>query len=364
MTSNYLDKIQIKNFKNLEEKTLNFSNHINCIFGNNGNGKTNLLEAIYYLLHRKSFKKKTTFQQIINVECEKPEILFLSSLVFQDEKISVSSKILPEESYWYLNNEPKKFNSIKALVISPFDSNLFHTDSQFRRQWIDQLLSALSPRYKADLSNYKKCLKFRNSLLQKKPYRFEEQIISNDENFVKYNISLAHLREELLNELNQYCSKTFKIIFSDSHNLRLYQESSIKNLNTDQLLSLYKNELQNDILTGRTKTGVHRENFLFDFDGYNSLEYCSLGQQKMSFLSLVFAYIELFRYKLGTYPIVLMDDVSGELDRQRWLNLIKFLESKSFQVFITTANENFKEELELIERAKKFFIEDGKFSEY
>ncbi len=79
----------------------------------------------------------------------------------------------------------------------------------------------------------------------------------------------------------------------------------------------------------------------------------------MSFLSLIFAYIELFRYKFTSYPIVLIDDVSGELDSRRWKNLIYYLRDKKFQVMITTANENFKKELEKIEESRKFFISNG-----
>jgi DNA replication and repair protein RecF len=109
----------------------------------------------------------------------------------------------------------------------------------------------------------------------------------------------------------------------------------------------------------KTHYGIHRDDYVFHFDGFNSFEYCSLGQQKMSFLSLIFAYIELFRYKYTSYPIVLIDDVSGELDSRRWKNLITYLKDKKFQVMITTANENFRKELESIEESTKFYIENG-----
>ena len=79
----------------------------------------------------------------------------------------------------------------------------------------------------------------------------------------------------------------------------------------------------------------------------------------MSYLSLIFAYIELFRYKFSSYPIVLIDDVSGELDSRRWKNLIEYLEAKNFQVIITTANENFKQELEKIKNSNKIYVDGG-----
>jgi len=91
----------------------------------------------------------------------------------------------------------------------------------------------------------------------------------------------------------------------------------------------------------------------------NSVDFCSLGQQKMSYLSLLFAYIELFRYKIGSFPIVLMDDVSGELDKSRWENLVQYLGKGKFQTLITTANEAFKNELEKVEGTKKIIVTSG-----
>ncbi|MFN8369980.1 MAG: hypothetical protein U0T83_05085 [Bacteriovoracaceae bacterium] len=110
--------------------------------------------------------------------------------------------------------------------------------------------------------------------------------------------------------------------------------------------------------------GPHVDDFQINFDGINAFDFCSLGQQKMGFLSLLFAYIELFRYKFNSYPIVLIDDVSGELDEVRWTRLVKYLRSRIFQVFITTANKNFKNELEKIEHVKNFLIKSGKIITY
>jgi DNA replication and repair protein RecF len=94
-------------------------------------------------------------------------------------------------------------------------------------------------------------------------------------------------------------------------------------------------------------------------DGLNSFEYSSLGQQKIAYLSLLFAYIELFRYKFNFYPVLLIDDVSGELDEVRWERLVDYLKMRNFQVFITTANENFKSKLAKIKGANKIKVVSG-----
>ena len=184
--------------------------------------------------------------------------------------------------------------------------------------------------------------------------------MANDEQFSLYSFLIVQKKKEFLLELEKYCSVTFKIIFNETHKLKLELDSKFSNLSSEEIHKFYLESLEMDCLIGHTKNGVHRDDYIFNFDGFNSYEYCSLGQQKMSFLSLLFAYIELFRYKFNSYPIVLIDDVSGELDERRWKNLIGYLQAKKFQVLITTANENFKKELEQIENARKIIIQDGK----
>jgi len=358
----FVHKIQVNNFRNLDNTVFDFSNGINCIFGQNGNGKTNILEAVYFLLNKKSFRKNTSFQQLISVECEQPQIVFSSVLKDTYENLtSYTGQISNDKNSWYQNNEIiKKKPNLNSIFINPFDSFSFHNIASFRRQWIDSHLSILDKEYKKTLSKFNAALRFRNSLLAKKPYHYKEQILANDEQFSTYSYQLIQKKKQFLNDLVSYCALTFKIIFEETHELKIELDSKFQDLDQIQIHDFYKQSLEKDCIIGHTKNGVHRDDYIFNFDGFNSYEFCSLGQQKMSFLSLLFAYIELFRYKFNSYPIVLIDDVSGELDERRWKNLIGYLQAKNFQVLITTANTNFKKELELIEDAKQIVIKDGK----
>jgi DNA replication and repair protein RecF len=162
--------------------------------------------------------------------------------------------------------------------------------------------------------------------------------------------------------MNQFITETYKNIFASEHLLALRVESTFINWDSEKIYEFYRANEKNDLKAKVTRIGIHRDDLVFDFDGLNAFEFCSLGQQKMAFLSLIFAYIELFRYKFNSYPLVLIDDVSGELDSQRWKNLIQYLEQKDFQVVITTANENFGKELGEIPNSKKFYINHGKLS--
>src|SRR5690606_16635466 len=151
--------------RNLGSEVITFKPKINCVFGLNGNGKTNLLEAIHFLIHRKSFRKNTSFPQIISIDSDKAEILFLSLFENENEKLSLSGKIDNYTSQWYVNNQiSKKRLELTALFINPFDSYGFHTTASFRRGWIDQQLSILSKDYKKLLKTYNQILKQRNVL--------------------------------------------------------------------------------------------------------------------------------------------------------------------------------------------------------
>lgn len=355
-----LVKLQLTNYRNILSSLIEFNEGINCIFGNNGNGKTNLLEAIYYLINKKSFRKNTTFPQLVSIESEKPEILINSLFSHENKVTTFSGKIDNNNSSWFLDNKPtkKKINS-KTVFINPFDSYSFHNTPGFRRSLLDGMFSDISKEYKDTLKKYNQALKFRNNLLSKKPQNFIEQILVIDEQIATYSVTLISLKKENIQKINTHCTSTFKKIFHENHELKLELDSKFNNLTAENIQNFLKENLEKDSIIGHSRYGVHKDDYVFYFDGFNSYDYCSLGQQKMSFLSLIFAYIEVFRYKLGFYPIVLIDDVSGELDSLRWKNLISFLEEEKFQVFITTANDNFKQELEKLNNTKKIYMDAG-----
>lgn len=358
---NSLHKLQLTNYRNLSKDIIDFSPGINCIFGQNGNGKTNILEAIYFLINKKSFRKNTSFPQIISMDCEQPQLILSSSYFIENELRTYSGKIGNDQQEWYQSNiRVKKFDDLSCEFVNPFDSFHFHNTPSFRRSWVDSHIGQLDGYYKKVLNKYQQLLKQRNTLLSKRPLHFKEQVRALDEIMAEYSFNLLLKRRDFCESIKSYCGKTFKLIFSEEHELILDISSRFDGLSQEQIREYFNQSLEKDIAQYGTSYGIHRDDYTFFFDGLNSFDYCSLGQQKMSFLSLVFAYIELFRYKHKTYPIVLIDDVSGELDGNRWRNLIDFLKEKKFQVFITTANEKFRDELEKIEDANKIYVDNGK----
>lgn len=361
MNSYKISKLQVTNFRNLNPDILTFTNGINCILGENGNGKTNILEAIHVLATKKSFRKNTSFPQFLSIDGEKPEIIF-SSVVEDDQhqKHSYSCKMTNETIHWFYDGAPvKRRLDIKVVFINPFDSYGFHNSPSDRREWIDYFLSQLDDQYKKNLSKYTQAIRFRNTLLSKKPTKFKEQVLAADGELTALSVALTARRVEFLKEIEPYIGETFQQIFSEKHNLQISLDSRIIGLNAANVQKVFLNNLETDCERGHTSYGPHKDDYVLLFDGLNSFDFCSLGQQKMSYLSLLFAYIELFRYKYMSFPIVLIDDVSGELDQHRWRRLVEYLEKREFQVLITTANEKFKEELDRISGANKIHIKGG-----
>lgn len=360
MHYNTIQKIYLKNYRNIVEETIDFSPGINCIFGKNGNGKTNLLEAVHFLINKKSFRKNTGFPQLLSIDSEKPEILLSAAFELEQELISYSGKIDPTGSNWYLNGKPFKGKiKAKSEFINPFDSFQFHNIAAFRRNWMDGHISDLSKVYKTSINRYNQSLKMRNQLIFQRGVDFRGQIKAIDQELSKLARKITDERLSFLEEIAKWCEETFKQIFDETHHLEIVLDSKFINFSEKQIENYYNDSLDVDLEVGKTKYGIHLDDYVVLMDGVNSYEYCSLGQQKMSFLSLIFAYIELFRYKCMTYPIVLIDDVSGELDSKRWRNLVQYLKSKKFQVLITTANENFKLELEAITGARNLYLDGG-----
>lgn len=355
-----LKKLQAHNFRNLKNSIFDFSPGINCILGQNGNGKTNILEAVFLLTNRKSFRKSTDYSQMINIEGASSELILQSVFENNQELVPYSLRMTDTHEERFFNNKPEKTKTpSSAVFINPFDSYQFHTSSTFRRQWMDSHISLGDREYRQILGRFQKSMKFRNSVLYMGGKNASGQLRAIDEQIAEYSAIITQKRFEFLSALNEFITPTFKAIFSEDHALELNLESLFVHWESKKIFDFYRHQENTDLKAGVTQVGIHRDDFIFSFDGLNAYEFCSLGQQKMGFLSLIFAYIELFRYKFTSYPIVLIDDVSGELDSQRWKNLIQYLETKSFQVLITSANENFGKELEKIPASKMFFIEHG-----
>lgn len=365
-SANYMNGLKItallvKNFRNLRENVVQFGPNINCIVGENGNGKTNILEAIYFISNKKSFRKKTSFPQILSIDGDKPEISISSTFIDKhDDSFSLSAKVEAKSLHWFINGRiTKKSFPFKVIFINPFDAYTFHQESKSRRYFFDYHIGLLNDEYKKILSRYNIALRQRNFLLAQRPNFYLGQILALDEQLSFYIFKLTEIRITFLKEVGPFLNANFQEIFSRDHILQVNLESKFINKSPGEIQNILATRLSDDEKSRHSGMGSHRDDYLVYLDGLNTFEYSSLGQQKVAYLSLLFAYIEYFRYKFSSYPVLLIDDVSGELDGLRWERLVQYLKKRNFQVFITTANEGFKLELDKLEKTNRIKVVAG-----
>ncbi|MBI2521429.1 MAG: DNA replication and repair protein RecF [Bdellovibrio sp.] len=356
-----LRKIAIENFRNIKPLPIEFSPFINVVFGKNGNGKTNILEAIYLLFKKKSFRKNTGLSQILSYDNEDTFIHLNAAISTTEGMQHLSLRISKDKTEYFINGKKARSNRYgTTLFIGPFDSGPFFLNASERRDLIDELICEISEDYKKILRKYFAALKFRNILLQKKPTKYREQIKAINLQMAEYSCFLFTNRNQYVQNLNKYLTETYKQLFSEEINLKIqYCPTLPLNKSSEEISKIFEMSLEKDEKTCHTTVGPHRDDYLVLFNNYNALEFCSLGQQKMAYLSILFGHLDFVLEKYNLKPIILIDDISGELDSVRWSNLINFLSKRRQQIFITTANEAFKDALNTIQDAKSIFVSSG-----
>ena len=356
MARHQIDCLQVTRFRNISQDKIDFSSKINCLFGGNGNGKTNILEAIYLLSYKKSFRKNTALPEWLGIGADTQE-LFIRG-VFDQNVLGL--RFNPSGSQYFLNSRPfKRRPSFSTVFINPFDSTRLFEDRSFRRKFFDQKLSLLYPSFKKTLAQYNKLLKQRNMLMMglHSASCSPSSLSSLDQVMAKMIPSLEEAKERFARQINPLLKDTYHQLFSEKASLELSYHPSIGEKEPTVIERILRQSTGGG---GRLLRGPHRDDFVLLFNGLDASVYASLGQQKMSFLSVLFAYIEGFRYDEGGFPVVLMDDVSGELDQERWDRLVSYLGTRDFQVIITTANEAFRSSLISVGGVRKFTISSGR----
>ncbi len=368
MSDTYLEDIYFKNYRNLKEANISFSKNINLITGNNANGKTNLLEAIYYSIYKKSFRKNTKDNLIFSQLDEEKYFILKTNFFKFGSKFNHSMKIDENEKLIYVNNQKsKKLENIKSIPINPYDCHTFFSNKKNRRDLFDSFISDIDKDYKIALRDFNKALRSRNVLLSKffgPKEHFEKQIKVYDQLISKNAKILLNKRYNFVEKLNPLLCKTFKNIFREPMDLKIVYESSLPNDSSEEdIFNFYQKNLDKDRIMKTTKRGIHLDDFNILINNNYCHEYGSVGQQKISFLSLLFSYVGYLETVEKITPILLIDDISGELDSLCLDNLLKYLEIKRIQVFITTANQEFANKINSILGSKQYVVEKGVVTE-
>ena len=362
-----LKRIELVNFRNYDQLSTRFYKGINIIYGDNAQGKTNLLESIYTLGITKSHRSFIDNNLIKSGE-NKALIRGVINNGSLDTTLEVSIENNNKKLFIDKTNVRKVsdyISSMNIIIFYPDDLELLKGSPQLRRKYFNLELSQLYSNYYVVLNDYNKLLKIRNDYLKKMNKK-----ISVDMNYfsiltsymVDKSIILMKMRKKYVEKINEYC----KDIFKDIMNVDNFNIKYICSLNVDlgcaklkdELLNFYESKLSYDIKNSNTCFGPHRDDYEFYIDDNNLKFYGSQGQQRIAVLCLKLSEIEIFKKYKNTTPILLLDDVFSELSDDKKNNLLKYI-SKDIQTIITTT-ELSNLDKKLVKKSKLFNISAGK----
>lgn len=341
-----LKELSLRQFRNLHNVKLGFSEHINVFYGENGQGKTNLIEAIVFLSSARSFRvrnDKVLIQD--NFEFGRIEAEMLSN----GQDYSLLAVISQEGKYFEVNQQAIARLSdfigyCNVVLFNPDDLNLFTTSPGVRRREFDYELGKLSKTYLQDLNRAQHLLKERNSYLKENEIDdLYLEILTN--NLIDVSVSVMTSRNEFIAALNPVVNEYFKIISGMDIDISLQYESAVnlkENHFREELSRIYASSLQRDRQFGMTHRGFHREDIIFYMNGKPVSDVASQGQRRLIILAYKIALTKLIASLSGQYPILCLDDLFSELDAQRRYQVLKAL-PEDMQVFISTTDLSFLE---------------------
>ncbi|NER12146.1 DNA replication and repair protein RecF [Leptobacterium flavescens] len=335
----FLKKLSLINYKNFSSQNFEFDSKINCLVGNNGIGKTNVLDAIYTLSFGKSYFNPIASQNIkhgedfyvIDGEFEKDE---------REEKLICSlkkgqKKVIKRNSKAY-DKLSDHIGFIPLVIISPADRNLITEGSETRRKFIDSVISQSNKAYLTHLIGYNKILSQRNSLLK---YFFLNNTFDPD-TLAVYNAQLSELgglifkeRKAFLEEFIPIFKKRYTDISGAKEVVDLSYESQLLEGEMDTLL---ENSLSKDRVVQYTTVGIHKDDISLKIENYPVKKFGSQGQQKSFLIALKLAQFDFMKSLSKVNPILLLDDIFDKLDENRVAHIIKMVDNEDFgQLFIS-----------------------------
>jgi DNA replication and repair protein RecF len=339
-----IKNIKLNHFRNYKECRVSFDEKLNIIYGDNAQGKTNILEAIYMCATSKSHRTNN-FKEMIEMEMKEAHIHV--DIMKDESEYEIDAHLnATGKKQFAINKLPiKKLNELlgilHVIMFSPEDLSLIKSGPRERRRFVDLELSQLSSVYFHYLQQYHKLLKQRNALLKqcfKNPSaENREQLDIWDLQFVHYGVKVIELREKFIDDLKEIYKKRH---FEISGGKELMELKYDKNIDIEMFEEKLKKNQDKDIRFGTTSVGPHRDDLMFDLNGVDLRKYGSQGQQRTAALSLKLSEIDLVIERKEENPVLLLDDVLSELDANRQKYLMDNL--SGIQTFITcTGVEDF-----------------------
>ncbi len=347
----FIKKLKIQNFRNYDIQEIEFNKNINILYGDNAQGKTNILEAIFFSSFGKSFRTSKE-KEIIKKGKDFTNILVEYEKKDRDGKINIS---LADKKNISINGVKIKklselLGNINIVIFTPDDINILKNGPQARRRFLDMMIGQLRTNYIFNINKYIKTMEQRNNYLKQKAPN-SEMLDIWDEKLAEYGSIIYNYRKEFIDKVEEKIKKIHKEITNEDIHIKYVSDSFSK----ENILEKLKRNRSNDIFRGYTSVGIHRDDFKVFINNEEVNIYGSQGQNRTAILSLKMAELEVINDDIGEYPILLLDDFMSELDEKRISNFLKNIQN--IQVIIT-CTRNIQ-----IENSKSYKIREGKVLE-
>lgn len=345
----YLQKISLVNFKNIDSQSFDFQEKINCFVGNNGVGKTNVLDAIYYLSFAKSYFNSVALQ---NIKHGESFFMIEGDYVINDrtEKIVCSLKKGQKKVLKRNGKSYEKFSEhigqIPLVIISPADRDLVIEGSETRRKFIDGVISQQNKRYLQDLLAYNKVLSQRNALLKYFAANRTFDALNlkvYDDQMVAFGAAIYEVRKEFLERFIPIFNQKYQQISEDKERVNLIYKSQLHDFDLQDLL---QKSQEKDKILQYTTSGIHKDDLSFEIGNYPMKKFGSQGQQKSFLIALKLAQFQFIKQQSNLTPVLLLDDIFDKLDENRVSQIINLVADNEFgQIFITDTHVDRTEDI-------------------
>lgn len=340
----FLKKLHLVNFKNYEDQSFEFVSGVNVISGNNGVGKTNLLDAIHYMSFCKSFLNPIDSQ---NIRHETP-FFVLEAVIERSGKEEIIYCGLKRNQKKQFKRNKKEYEKLAdhiglfpLVVVSPFDAELVLAGGEERRRFLDALISQFNHSYLLELIQYNRTLQQRNALLKQffDQKKFDLETLSiYDEQLTAAGESIHFVRKHFIQEFIPLFQKNYVFISENNELPSLQYESHLND--TPSMIELLQKSHEKDRYRLHTSKGIHRDDLAFLLNGFPIKKFGSQGQQKTYLTALKMAEYEYLKEKTKQLPFLILDDIFDKLDDKRVSKLLQRVSSDDFgQVFITDTDK-------------------------
>ena len=356
----FIKRLQMLNYRNYNVLDISLGPHVNVFMGDNAQGKTNILEGIYYCAFARSHRTSKD-RELINWNSDNALLSVTVGRERLDKRIDISILKDGKKAIQINKIKIKKigelFGNFNVVMFSPEDLKIIKDSPGVRRKFIDMELCQLNPKYYYNLVQYNKVLNERNSILRNR--NINKDILDvYDMQLVEFGYNIIMDRLEYIEKLNKYSTKIHSDITSGKERIEFKYVSTIKDLENirESFYSLLEKNRVRDCERGITSVGPHRDDFTVLINDIDTKSYGSQGQQRTAVLTIKFSSLKIIKELIGEHPVLLLDDVLSELDFSRKRYILSTI--GDIQTIITcTGIEDLYEYLD--DKSKVFKVRDG-----